>query len=179
MRMGIQIGSKLDAGFNDPLGMLHDCHRRIEHFLNIVCVVADRAAGRALTDEESAAIQAALSYFRTGGQRHSADEEQSLFPRMRAELAEQLPEIGGLEHDHRDAERLHARVDSIYSAWIANQAIPPDRQSELKTATDQLKKLYEQHIQIEEKIVFPRAAQTLTPEALAAIGQEFRDRRSH
>jgi len=178
MRMGIQIGARPDAGFDDPLGMLHDCHRRIEHFLNIICVVADRAAGRPLGEEESAAIQAALSYFRTGGQRHNADEEQSLFPRMQAGGAEPVPEIGGLEHDHRDAELLHSRVDSIYSAWIANQAIPPDQQSELKAATDRLKKLYEQHIAIEEKVVFPRAAQTLTPEAIAAIGQEFRARRS-
>jgi hemerythrin-like domain-containing protein len=178
MRMGIQIGARPDAGFDDPLGMLHDCHRRIEHFLNIVCVVADSAAGSALSDEESAAIQAALSYFRTGGQRHSADEEQSLFPRMRAGGAEQVPEIGGLEHDHRDAELLHQKIDSIYSAWIANQAIPPQQQRELKSATTQLKKLYEQHIAIEEKVVFPRAAQTLSPEAIAAIGQEFRDRRS-
>jgi iron-sulfur cluster repair protein YtfE (RIC family) len=178
MRMGIQIGARPDAGFDDPLGMLHDCHRRIEHFLNIICVVADRAAGRTLSEEESAGIQAALSYFRTGGQRHNADEEQSLFPRMRAGGAEQVPEIGGLEHDHRDAELLHAKVDTIYSAWIAYQAIPPQQQSELKLATDKLKKLYEQHIAIEEKVVFPRAAQTLTPEAIAAIGQEFRDRRS-
>jgi hemerythrin-like domain-containing protein len=178
MRMGIQIGARPDAGFDDPLGMLHDCHRRIEHFLNIVCVVADSAAGSARSDEQSAAIQAALSYFRTGGQRHSADEEQSLFPRMRAGGAEQVPEIGGLEHDHRDAELLHQKIDSIYSAWIANQAIPPQQQRELKSATTQLKKLYEQHIAIEEKVVFPRAAQTLSPEAIAAIGQEFRDRRS-
>jgi hemerythrin-like domain-containing protein len=178
MRMGIQIGAKPDAGFDDPLGMLHDCHRRIEHFLNIVCVVADRAAGRALSEEESAGIQAALSYFRTGGQRHNADEEQSLFPRMRAAGAESVPEIGGLEHDHRDAELLHAKVDTIYSAWIANQVIPPQQQSELKAATDQLKRLYEQHIAIEEKVVFPRAAQMLTPEAIAAMGQELRDRRS-
>ena len=178
MRMGIQIGARPDAGFDDPLGMLHDCHRRIEHFLNIICVVADRAAGRPLSEEESAAIQAALSYFRTGGQRHNADEEQSLFPRMRAAGVDPVPEIGALEHDHRDAELLHAKVDSLYSSWIASQFLPPEQQSELKAATDQLRSLYGQHIQIEEKIVFPRAAQTLTRETLAAIGQEFRQRRA-
>ena len=31
--MGIQIGAKPDSGFDDPIGMLKDCHRRIEHFL--------------------------------------------------------------------------------------------------------------------------------------------------
>ena len=44
--MGIQIGAKPDSGFDDPIGMLKDCHRRIEHFLHILCVVVERAHGR-------------------------------------------------------------------------------------------------------------------------------------
>lgn len=48
--MGMQIGAKPDSGFNDPIGMLKDCHRRIEHFLGILCVVAKRAQGRGLTE---------------------------------------------------------------------------------------------------------------------------------
>ena len=72
--MGIQIGAKPDSGFDDPIGMLEDCHRRIEQFLNILRVVAGRAQGRALSDEEAAAVQSAIQYFRSGGQRHTADE---------------------------------------------------------------------------------------------------------
>ncbi len=75
--MGIQIGAKPDSGFDDPLGMLKDCHCRIEHFLGILCVVVERALGRTLTEEEIAAVEAALNYFRVGGQRHTADEEES------------------------------------------------------------------------------------------------------
>src|SRR5215471_14875343 len=116
MHKGIQIGARPDAGFDDPLAMLKDCHRRIELFLNILCVVVSRANDRALTDEETAAVQASLQYFRVGGQRHSADEEQSLFPRMRAaDATAVLPEIGGLEHDHREADEMHKRVDALYS----------------------------------------------------------------
>jgi len=177
--MGIQIGAKPDAGFDDPIGMLHDCHRRIEHFVNIVCVVVDRAQNRALSEEEAAAIQAALHYFRTGGPRHNADEEESLFPRMRAAGAtNQLEKIGGLEHDHRDAEALHARVDSLYSAWIADGALMPTQQEELANATAKLQHLYQQHIELEEKVVFPSATKMLNPETLVAMGQEFRARRA-
>ena len=82
--MAIQIGAKPDSGFDDPIGMLKDCHRRIESFLGILCVVVERAQGRSLTGEERDAVQAALQYFRSGGQRHTADEEESLFPRLRA-----------------------------------------------------------------------------------------------
>lgn len=31
--MGIQIGAKPDSGFEDLIGMLMDCHCRIEQFL--------------------------------------------------------------------------------------------------------------------------------------------------
>jgi len=34
--MAIQIGAKPDSGFDDPIGMLKDCHRRIERFLGIL-----------------------------------------------------------------------------------------------------------------------------------------------
>ena len=59
--MAIQIGAKPDSGFDDPIGMLKDCHRRIESFLGILCVVVDRAQGRSLADEERDAVKAALS----------------------------------------------------------------------------------------------------------------------
>jgi hemerythrin-like domain-containing protein len=179
MHKGIQIGAKPDAGFDDPLGMLKDCHRRIEHFLKILCVVVARAANRALTDEEAAAIQAALHYFRVGGQRHNADEEKSLFPRMRAADGKaKFEEIGGLEHDHREADEMHQRADALYSAWIANGGLTPAQHEELAAAARNLQQLYERHIELEEQVVFPRAAQLLNSDALAAIGEEFRARRS-
>lgn len=179
MHKGIQIGARPDAGFDDPLGMLKDCHRRIEHFLNVVCRVVERAHNRALSDEEKGAIQAALHYFRVGGQRHNADEEQSLFPRMRAAgAADQLERIYGLEHDHRDAEELHQRVDALYSAWIGEGSLTAEQYAELTAGAEKLKQLYQQHIELEEKIVFPRAAEMLEPDAIAQMGQEFRARRA-
>src|SRR5664279_5249005 len=116
--MAIQIGAKLDSGFDDPIGMLKDCHRRIESFLGILCVVVDRAQGRSLTSEERDGVQAALRYFRTGGQRHTADEEESLFPRLRKSAPDSFREIDSLEEDHREANHLHESVEQLYSLWI-------------------------------------------------------------
>ena len=118
--MAIQIGAKPDSGFDDPIGMLKDCHRRIESFLGILSVVVDRAKGRTLTSEERDAVEAALQYFRTGGQRHTADEEESLFPRLRASDANSLEEISRLEGDHREANDLHASVERLHLTWIAS-----------------------------------------------------------
>jgi len=177
--MAVQIGARPDCGFDDPIGMLKDCHRRIERFLHLLWVVADRAPGRGLTEEETSAVQSAMSYFHLGGKRHTADEEESLFPRLRVALAsEACEEVSGLEDDHRRANALHATVDAYYSSWIEAGRLNPEDEQRLQAATVRLKKLYEAHIQIEESIVFPRAAQVLGRQALAAIGDELRARRA-
>ncbi len=175
--MAVQIGAKPDSGFDDPIGMLTDCHRRIERFLDILCLVAERAAGRPLTGEESAAVQVALEYFRVGGKRHNADEELSLFPRLRAAAnGEGFAELGGLESDHEDAGRLHASVERLYEEWI-HTGEPGSGKAELLAATQNLKRLYVEHIHLEEQVVFPRAAKVLSKTTIAAIGEEFRTRR--
>jgi hemerythrin-like domain-containing protein len=176
--MGIQIGAKPDSGFDDPIGMLKDCHRRIEHFLNILCLVVVRAHGRALSGEETEAIHAALQYFTAGGQRHTADEEESLFPRLRAGSDQDvLEEIQSLETDHETASSLHSVVESFYRQWISSGSLGQPEAEKLASNTQRLKALYAAHIQVEEQRVFPRAAQLLDPETVQAMGEEFRARR--
>lgn len=176
--MGIQIGAKPDSGFDNPIGMLTDCHRRIERFLHILCLVAERAHGRALTAEETEAVEAALHYFQEGGQRHNADEEDSLFPRLRTLSSnEDWQEVAALVSDHRHAGELHAAVEDLYHAWIAAGSLTDEEEAKLLSATGELRHLYEAHIRTEEEIVFPRAARLLDRSAVEAIGKEFRTRR--
>ncbi len=177
--MPVQIGAKLDSGFDDPLGMLQDCHRRIERFLAILCDVAERAHARSLTEEEAAAIHAALVYFREGARRHTADEEESLFPRMRSLApAGTLDPLDSLEDDHREADRLHDDLDRLYSDWLAAGALDVAQQQSLLEKTRRLRALYAAHIEAEETTVFPAAARILERTAIAAIGSEFRARRN-
>lgn len=176
--MGIQIGAKPDSGFDNPIGMLKDCHRRIESFLHVLCLVVGRGRGRSLSEEESAAVNSALHYFRVGGQRHTADEEESLFPRLRGGSAtnalEQLP---ALESDHRRANELHASVEKLYLAWINAGQLNYTDERQLVQDTQELDHLYKAHIKVEEEVVFPEAASVLDRESVATMGQEFRARR--
>jgi hemerythrin-like domain-containing protein len=175
--MAIQIGARPDSGFDDPLGMLKDCHRRIESFLAILRIVADRAKGRSLEDGEQSAVEAAVRYFRLGGQRHTADEEESLFPRLCASSNSLAEAICRLEDDHRDADALHVSIERLYSAWISAGTLTPENERHLLSETGRLKQLYTEHIHVEETLVFPHAAQVLDSRALAAIGSEFSARR--
>ena len=176
--MAVQIGAKPDSGFEDPIGMLKDCHRRIEHFLDILCVVAERAANRDLTEEERSAVKASLQYFHVGGERHTLDEEESLFPRLLAVApAETNQVLARLQRDHGDAEDLHASVDWLYTAWISSGTLEKSDQAALLAQTVSLKRLYTDHILVEETELFPRAALALDSDSLAEMGREFSIRR--
>jgi len=180
--MAIQIGAKPDSGFDDPLGMLKDCHRRVEHFLHILCVVAERAAGGALSDEQAAAVQAALQYFRVGGKRHTADEEESLFPRLRqiqdSEIENALASLDALEADHHKANTLHGEVDVLGTRCLYERCLPATEAARFRQAVNNLAAIYGEHIRIEDEVVFPAAKRRLSSPQQSAIANEMASRRN-
>lgn len=177
--VGIQIGAKPDSGFDDPIGMLKDCHRRIESFLQVLCLVAERARGRRLSEEEAGAVKSALSYFQTGGKRHTADEEESLFPRLREQHPGSEPEeLHRLEDDHHRADELHAEVDELYQIWLESGLLSEDNQKTLAQSIGELDEIYKAHIKVEEGVVFPQASRELDSRTIEEMGREFRARRA-
>jgi hypothetical protein len=62
---------------------LSDCHRRIEKFLEQIIRVCTTARGGELNAGQREALEVALRYFRQAAPLHTADEETSLFPRVR------------------------------------------------------------------------------------------------
>ncbi|MDE3200172.1 MAG: hemerythrin domain-containing protein [Acidobacteriota bacterium] len=173
--IGIQIGARPDSGFDDPIGMLKDCHRRIEHFLGVLCLVAENALSRTLQPEERSAAEAALHYFHVGGRRHTADEEESLFPRLTAHGA--TADLENLQHDHDEAEKLHVNVEQLYTTWFSTGSLSEQDQQQLLSATSRLRALYAEHIALEDNVIFPRAAQVLAAAEIKTLGEEFRARR--
>jgi hypothetical protein len=80
--------------------LLGDCHRRVERFLAVLVHVAEQAHGEPFTGERRTAWDTALRYFREAAPKHTTDEEESLFPRLRA-------------MDRADVKALLARVDGF------------------------------------------------------------------
>ena len=141
-------------------------------------MVLGRARGRALDQEESAAVQGALHYFRVGGSRHTDDEEISLFPRMCTHPDAPGETLNHLENEHQHAEGLHYLVDRLFMTWVSQRTLRAEDQEQLDQSMTQLEQLYTRHIDLEERVLFPAAAQVLTQDELAAIGEEFRRRRA-
>jgi hemerythrin-like domain-containing protein len=180
--MAVQIGAKPLASFDRPLEMLVDCHRRVEHFLGVLIRVETLYRGKALDAQAILAFNAAQLYFQTSALKHTADEEESLFPRMKSQLPagdDTLETLGQLEADHKLANELHLRVDRFIETWCATPAAPPpaDRAEQFTSDLRRLKQHYEEHIRLEEQSVFPEAARYLSSELIAEIGCEMRERR--
>jgi hemerythrin-like domain-containing protein len=73
--------------------MLKDCHRRIEHFLEVLRKVERRFVRGELDDQGRRALEAALDYFASFAPRHTA--EQRIFAvASRILESEQVREIG-------------------------------------------------------------------------------------
>jgi uncharacterized protein (DUF2249 family)/hemerythrin-like domain-containing protein len=178
--MPIRLGAAPAHGFDEPLELLSECHRRIEHFLGILHKVA-HTAGPALDAAQQKAVEAALTYFRTAAPRHNEDEERSLFPLLRAcpgsEVAAAFEAIGTLEHDHQDAEPAHQEVDRLYRQWIEAGALGDRDRQELIRLLDNLTQMYRRHIEVEDRRIFPLAAGALNREQLGRLGGEMARRR--
>lgn len=179
--MPIVIGAKRESDFTDPIGMLGDCHRRIERFLNVLVTVAAQEKGGPLTEQQRAALETSLRYFREAAPKHTADEEESLFPRLRrldpAGSQAILARIDSLEQDHECAGKAHDEVDRQGQLWLTRGRLSPEEALRLSTVLDQLARLYRNHITIEDSEVFPFAASVLPPSERSSVGAEMAARR--
>jgi hemerythrin-like domain-containing protein len=180
--MPIQIGRPPDHTFAEPLGLLSDCHRRIEYFLGVLIFVADRTPGGLLTPAHRGEVEAALTYFATASPKHTADEEDSLFPRLRrthdpaAKRALKL--VAQLERDHDIAERHHHLVAELVRRWLADEGLETRETAKLRGHLAALQSLYRRHIDVEDRELFPAAARLLSTTQIADIGREMAARRS-
>ena len=167
--------------FDEPLGLLSDCHRRIEDFLRLLVVADAELAGGPLTAAHRRALEAALKYFASAAPKHTADEEESLFPRLRESsdpaAAAAMTVVERLEHDHEEAEAHHAVVGTLVQRWLTEDGLQPAEARELRERLAQLQALYQRHIRAEDQEVFPAAARVLDRTQLHQIGREMAARR--
>jgi hemerythrin-like domain-containing protein len=179
--MPVQIGQKPDHGFETPMGLLTDCHRRIEKFLGAMGAVAREYRGGALDERGREALEKSVRYFENAAPHHNEDEEESLFPRLREsddpEVRRLLAEVDQLEGDHRANEARHAEANEIARQWVAEGTLPPERFERLLGLVEEMEGVYRRHIALEDERVFPLAQRVLSDNQVKAMGREMAQRR--
>jgi hemerythrin-like domain-containing protein len=177
--MPVQIGTKTHD-FSDPTGLLADCHRRIEMFLGSLQRIA-QVIDSPLTTDARNALQAALRYFHEAAPKHTRDEEDSLFPRLRQihnpQVESALSTLEALEDDHRRADALHAEVHMLGLRCLETGRLPTRQADRFRQAVSDLAYIYREHIRIEDNVVFPAAQRALSRSQKSAIANEMALRR--
>lgn len=177
----ITIGGRADHGFDEPLGLLSDCHRRIEWFLGALLHVSREEEGRPLSAIGRRALEQAVGYFDTAGPRHTADEEEDLFPRLRAsqsgEAAAVMAVVDRLEDDHRQVEAGHATVKRLVTTWLEEDRLGATEWRALVETLESLQRTYQAHIAVEDHQVFPAASRILSEAEIEEVGRAMAARR--
>jgi len=177
--MPVQIGATTH-NFSDPTGLLSDCHRRIEMFLDTLIAVAE-VIDLPPTEDTTRAMESALRYFGQAAPKHTADEEESLFPRLRqiqdAEIQAAFSRLEELENEHLWAAPLHAEVERLGARYLSTGSLSSREVDEFRKAVRDLAAMYKQHIAVEDEFVFPLAARVLSDAEKSAIAEEMAGRR--
>jgi hemerythrin-like domain-containing protein len=166
--------------FDDPLGMLQACHRRIERALDVMERIVALEREGPLDDRARQALRQTLHYFRVGVPRHAADEEESLFPRLQG-----LGDIGGaantpdyLAAEHEVLDSVHQELDALGEELLAAGRLDGDeKRGRFGLLVQRLRTIYREHIRVEDEELFPAAARALDAEALESVGAEMAARR--
>lgn len=177
--MAVQIGASAHS-FSNPTGLLSDCHRRIEMFLGTLQAVA-QVINRPLSDDVAGPLRSALRYFREAAPSHTADEEDSLFPRLRQvrhpDVQMALDQLESLEKDHQWAAPLHADVECLGQMYLSKGQLSLADAEKFRAAVRDLASMYRRHINVEDTFVFPVAARLLSRTDQTSIGEEMAARR--
>ena len=177
--MPVQIGATTHS-FSEPTGLLSDCHRRIEMFLGSLERVA-AVIHEPLQPDVRGALEASLRYFREAAPKHTADEEESLFPRLRQvrrpEVDAAIKQLEPLENEHRRADHLHAEVDRLGLRAVQQGSLTANEARQFQEYVAELSSIYAEHIRIEDEVVFPVAGRVLSPPEKAEIAKEMAARR--
>lgn len=160
------------SSLDRPLEHLMACHRRIEERLAGMERAAEHLEER--REEALAAFARAFAFLDTSGALHTADEEESLFPRLTPLLERgERTYLAGLEHDHTEAHRMYAELKGLISSpeeageWAAR----------VRGLVERLAAHYRRHIASEDETLQEYAGRLLSAPALAEIAAEMRARR--
>ncbi|MDR3762607.1 MAG: hemerythrin domain-containing protein [Acidobacteriota bacterium] len=161
-----------------PLDLLLGCHARIRYFVQLGRTLAN-AEGEC-GDEVSNAAAAIYRYFTVALPLHEADENLTLFPRLRAalpsgNLVRQAAET--MVEQHRVIDELVGELQPLCSTLDRNPGRLPTLAQNLHHVMQAMEQIFAAHLHLEETVLFPALPQMFAAEEMAAMLAEMQERR--
>jgi iron-sulfur cluster repair protein YtfE (RIC family) len=160
----------------DALDLLLGCHQRIRHF----AATASRLAHAQGTTAEEIRMAAAgvFRYFSVSLALHEADEEDSLRPRLEALAGERVHHALAAMHDqHQAIDELIERLLPLLQLLERNPSAIDQVGGEMCGISKALEEIFNAHLELEEKEIFPAIREKLSNEDQAEMLQEMQSRR--
>ena len=160
------------CGHHDAFAILHDCHEHIlERLTRLETLGRELKAAQAIDGRHLVVLGDVLTFLDVAVPMHSADEEQTLFPRLRETLG---PMRGPTPMDCM--EREHVQHQALLVA-LKRAVVKRDAKAAGQAALSIVAE-YREHIGKEEEVLFPWARETLTdPVVVEAMTRQMRQRR--
>ncbi|MCP5066854.1 MAG: hemerythrin domain-containing protein [bacterium] len=154
--------------------LLGECHERIRRFVALA-----RQAGLRQDVPADQIAQACIDverYFTQALPLHVADEEESIEPRLRGLSPAVDRALDAATQQHRQHEpelKALLRVTSV----LRNNPNSRTAQYEVSTTALALESQFEEHLRLEEGVIFPAILEHLSAETQRTIIEELRERR--
>ena len=163
--------------FDEPLEMLAACHDKIEAQLATLERLVPHVAAHGCDAAACEAAQAVMRYFDTAGEAHQRDEDEDLFPLVRAAAAcngrkEIAATLYELEREHVNMDQLYSQVRAQLAAIVAGEAALLDAGLVMRFAW-----IHRRHMRLEADLILPYAREVLGPSQRAALGERMAARR--
>ena len=159
-------------GFDDPLALLRACHDKILMHCDLLEGLLTHMLEAGPDSEARKSAERISRYFSTSAELHHRDEEDDLFPRLNRQSLKIAELIHTLKNEHEQLKTLWATLSPEL------KQLPAEGFSKefTRTANDFFS-LYQQHIERENMEFLPLAANSLSQQELAEIGETMAERR--
>lgn len=165
------------VGFEQPFEMLQACHERVQRTLRLLERLLEHVQAKGHDASSRSAASDVLRYFDIAAPHHHADEELHVFPvALAGGDARMRDAVAKLQADHVRMNALWGQLRLVLLAWC--DATPgPSISSADRELVEQFVRCYEEHIPLEETLVYPAASSALDADRLVSMGTEMASRR--
>lgn len=165
------------VGFEQPFEMLQACHERVQRTLGLLKRLLEHVQVRGHDASSRSAASDVLRYFDIAAPHHHADEELHVFPvALAGGDAGMRDAVGKLQADHVRMNALWRQLRQVLLAWRDATPGPAISYAD-RELVRQFVQCYEDHIPLEETLVYPAASSALDADRLVSMGTEMASRR--
>lgn len=159
-----------------PFDVLDSCHRQVVSTLQQMSDLIEHLADKGVDSQAQESARAIFTFFMGTAREHHLDEERHVFPALlRSGRADLIDATLRLQQDHgwieEDWLELAPQFESIAAGyhWF--------NLDQLRLAVPVFQALYQDHIALEETLIYPEARDRISAWDLQGMGREMAQRR--